>query len=203
MDKSALYKVGYGLYVLTASDNNKDNGCIINTFMQITSTDVITCIISLNKSNHTHDMIVNTKKFNVSILDDEVKFDIFKRFGLQSGKDVNKFDGIDFAKRSENGIMYIDKNTNAYISCEVSDMIDADTHTIIMAKVTDASVLSDSESLTYAGYHKNVKPQPKQTKKEVKGWRCRICGYIYEGEELPDDFICPVCKHGASDFERI
>lgn len=203
MEETALYKIGYGLYILTANDNGKDNGCVINTFMQITSTDLITCVISLNKSNYTHDMIMNTKMFNVSLLTEDTSFDIFKRFGFQSGKNVDKFDGFDSIKRSDNGILYINKYTNAYVSCEVKDVIDCGTHTIFVSQVTDAKVLSDAESLTYAYYHEKIKPKPKQTEKEIKGWRCKICGYIYEGETLPDDFICPICKHGASDFEKI
>ncbi len=201
MDTSAIYNIGYGLYLLTTKSGGKDNGCIINTTMQITSNEPMKLLISVNKSNATHDMIMSSKEFNVSILTKEVPFSIFERFGFQSGRDVDKFEGMADIKRAENGILYLDKYTNAYLSLKVVDTIDCDTHTIFLSELTDAKNLSSDESVTYAYYHKNIKPQP--DKKTTGGWRCKICGYIYEGDILPDDFTCPICKHGASDFEKI
>ncbi len=203
MDTNAIYKVGYGLYVLSANDGGKDNGCIINTVMQITSNEPFKFIISVNKANLTHDMIKNSGKFNVSILTEETPFSVFETFGFKSGRDADKFSEIDCAKRAENSLLYLDKYANAYLSFDVIDAVDCDTHTIFVAKLSDAVSLSNGESLTYAYYHKHIKPQPKKSEKKVTGWRCVICGYIYDGEELPPDFICPWCKHGAADFEKI
>lgn len=202
MDTNAIYKVGYGLYVLSASDAGKDNGCIINTVLQITSNAPLKFIISVNKSNLTHDMVKNSGKFNVSILTEETPFSVFRNFGFQSGRDADKFSNIDFVERSKNGLLYLNKYTNAYLSFDVIDTVDCDTHTIFLAELTDAESLSNDESLTYAYYHKHIKPKPEPAKK-VTGWRCKICGYIYEGKELPPDFICPWCKHGSADFEKI
>ena len=199
MDKTALFKIGYGLYVLTANDG-KDNGCIINTFSQVTETP---CVVTLavNKSNHTHDMILATGKFNVSMLTTEVPFSVFRHFGFQSGKEVDKFADYSAVKRSENGLLYVTEHTNAYISGKVLNTTDLGTHTLFTAEVTDAEVLGDGTSITYDFYHKNTKPKPKKTKK--KGWRCRICGFVYEGDELPTGYTCPLCKHGAEEFEPI
>lgn len=199
MDQAAMFKLGYGLYVLTAK-GEKDNGCIVNTVMQITTTPN-RIIATVNKMNLTHDIILNTKEFNVSILSTECSFDVFKHFGYQSGKNVNKFEEYKNCKRAENGIYYITEGTNAYISAKVADTVDCGTHTMFIADVTDATILSSDSSVTYDYYQSNIKPKPEQPKKS--GFRCKICGYIYEGDELPEDFICPICKHGASDFERI
>ena len=200
MNSNAMFNISYGLYVLTAKDGEKDNGCIVNTLLQVTSTPNAVSI-TVNKQNYTHDMILKTGKFNVSMLSTSADFELFKRFGFHSGKDVDKFEGFDGAKRSENGIMYVSENVNAYISAEVFQTVDLGTHTTFFANVTDMEVLSDEESLTYAYYHKHVKPQP--PKEEKGGWRCKICGYVYEGDPLPEDFVCPLCKHGAEDFEKI
>lgn len=201
MDKAAIYKVGYGLYMLSAKDGEKDNGCIINTAMQITSQSSIKFIISVNKMNATHDMIKKTKLFNISILTTEAPFNVFEQFGFKSGRDTDKFENIDYVSRDENGILYLTKYTNAYLAFKVIDMIDCDTHTIFLSELTNAKSLSDVESLTYNYYQKNIKPRPE--KEVISGWKCRICGYIYEGESLPDNFVCPICKHGAEDFEKI
>lgn len=199
MDNKAMFKLSYGLFVLTAKDS-KDNGCIVNTAIQITTTpNRIT--VTVNKENLTHDMIMNTGVFNVSILSEKCTFDTFKHFGFQSGKTVDKFADYAECQRAENGVYYITKGTNAYISAKVADKIDCGTHTMFIADVTDAQVLSEDVSVTYDYYQKNIKPKPEAPKKS--GYRCRICGYIYEGDVLPDDFICPICKHGASDFEKI
>lgn len=199
MDKTALFKIGYGLYVLTANDG-KDNGCIINTFTQVAETP---CIVTLavNKANHTHDMILATGKFNVSILTTAAPFSLFQHFGFQSGKETDKFARWESAKRSENGLLYVTEYTNAYVSGKVISSTDLGSHTLFTAEVTAAETLSDATSITYDFYHQNTKPKPKKTKK--KGWRCRICGYVYEGDELPEGYVCPLCKHGAEDFEPI
>lgn len=200
MDNSALFKIGYGLYVLTAREENKDNGCIVNTVMQVTSSPQV-IILGLNKQNYTHDMIMKTKEFNVSVLTTDAKFPIFQRFGFQSGKNTEKFEQFDAVKRTNNGILYVTENTNAFMSGRVLETIDFGTHTLFKAEVVEAEILSAVETLTYNYYQSHVKPAPKEAEKG--GWRCKICGYVYEGDPLPADFICPVCKHGAADFEKI
>ena len=200
MDTNVLFNIGYGLYVLTANENGKDNGCIINTVMQVTS-DPVQIAIAVNKRNFTTGMIQNTKKFNISVLSENSEFEIFKRFGYQSGKDVDKFSDFFDTKRSPNGVLYITKNTNSYMSAYVKQEIDLGTHILFIAQLVEAEKLSEIPTVTYNYYQKNIKPAPQSTNK--KGWRCKICGYIYEGENLPADFICPVCKHGAVDFEKI
>ena len=201
MDTNALFKIGYGLYVLTAQENGKDNGCIINTVMQVTS-DPLQVAIAVNKKNYTNEMISRTRKFNVSTLAEGVNFDLFKHFGFQSGREINKFEAFGDVKRSNNGVLYITQNTNAYMSAYVQKEIDLGTHTMFIGQLVEAECFSDIPTVTYDFYQKNIKPKPEATTQK-KGWRCKICGYIYEGEELPSDFICPWCKHGAQDFERI
>ncbi len=200
MDTNVLFNIGYGLYVLTANENGKDNGCIINTVMQVTS-DPLQIAIAVNKRNFTTGMIQNTKKFNISVLAENSEFEIFKRFGYQSGKDVDKFSDFFDTKRSPNGVLYITKNTNSYMSAYVKQEIDLGTHILFIAQLVEAEKLSEIPTVTYNYYQKNIKPAPQSTNK--KGWRCKICGYIYEGENLPADYICPICKHGAIDFEKI
>ena len=195
-----MFNIGYGLYVLTANEGEKDNGCIINTVMQVTS-DPLQIAIAVNKKNYTNEMIQRTKKFNVSILSESSKFEIFKHFGFQSGRDVDKFASFYDTKRSPNGVLYITQNTNSYMSAYVKQEIDLGTHTLFIAQLVAAEILSEEPTVTYTYYQNNIKPKPQKTEK--KGWRCKICGYIYEGEDLPVDFICPWCKHGAVDFERI
>lgn len=200
MNQAAMFQLSYGLFVLSAKDGEKDNGCIVNTVQQVTTTPN-RISVAVNKGNFTHDMIRDTGSFNVSILSEEVPFEIFKHFGFQSGRDVDKLENFTEYARSSNGIMYLNKYANAFLSASVAETVDLGTHTMFIADVTDGEVLSQVPSVTYAYYHKHIKPQPQETKKT--GWRCNICGYIYEGEDLPADFICPICKHGASDFERI
>jgi len=200
MDNTAFFKLSYGLFVLIAKDGEKDNGCIINTVMQV-SQNPDTFAISVNKENYTNDMIAKTGEFNISVLSESADFGIFKHFGFSSGRDTDKFADFPDAKRAENGILYITKNTNAFFTCKVIEKIDCYTHTVFIAEVTDAETLSDENSMTYDFYHKNVKPQPQKSEKSA--WVCKICGYKYEGEELPADFVCPWCKHPASDFEKI
>ena len=199
MDNNVMFKIGYGLYVLTANEIGKQKGCIVNTLQQVTNTPNRVAV-TVNKNNFTHDMIMNTGKFNVSILSEKASFDIFRHFGFQSGRDVNKFDGYP-AEISSNGIPYITNGANSYLSGEVISHSDLGTHTMFIADVTDGEVFSDDNSVTYDYYHKHIKESPKKESK--KGWVCKICGYVYEGDPLPEDFICPVCKHGAADFERL
>lgn len=200
MDTKALFKIGYGLYVLTANEGDKDNGCIINTVNQVTS-EPCQLAIAVNKRNYTTGMIQRTRKLNLSILSEGVEFDLFKRFGFQSGREVDKFDGFYDTKRTPNGVLYVTKNTNAWMSLYVQHEMDLGSHILFIAQMVDSAVLSDIPTATYDYYQKHIKPAPQETAK--KGWRCKICGYIYEGENLPVDYVCPVCKHGAVDFEKI
>ena len=200
INKEALFKLSYGLFVLTAGDEGKDNGCIINTCIQAADSPE-RIVIAVNKSGYTHDMILKTKKFNVSMLDESAPMAVFEHFGFQSGKSVNKFEtDVYGAKKSENGVYYLTEHTNAYISAYVTDTVDLGTHTLFIATVVKAEKLADTTSVTYDYYFKNIKPAPSA---KAKGWVCKICGYVYEGEELPADFICPLCKHPASDFEKL
>ena len=200
MDTKALQKIQYGLFVLSASDAGRDNACIVNKVIQVSSSPM--CVaVTVNKQNLTHDMIAATNKFNVSIIDVTAPFDIFRRFGFQSGRDTDKFAGFDGAARTGNGLMRLTDHACAFISGWVVSSVDLGTHTMFIARVADCDVLSGEEAMTYNYYHANVKPKPEASAK--KGFRCKICGYIYEGEELPPDFVCPLCKHGAEDFERI
>lgn len=200
MDTSVMFKIGYGLYVLTAQDDAKDNGCIINTVMQVTSKP-LQVAIAVNKKNYTNEMIQKTRKFNLSILSEKADFEIYKHFGYQSGREVDKFASFTEAKRSPNGVLYITKGTNAYISAYVQQEVDLGTHSLFIAQLVTAESLSDDKSATYDYYQNFVKQKQENVAK--KGWRCKICGYIYEGENLPVDYICPICKHGAIDFERL
>ena len=200
MNTQALYKIGYGLYVLTANENGKDNGCIINTVMQVTA-NPCQIEIAVNKSNYTCEMIQRTKKFNISILDEDTDFEVFKNFGYQSGRTTDKFADFFDTKRSNNGVLYITKNTNAYMSAYVKQEVDLGTHVLFIAQLVESEVLSDKPTVSYDYYQKNIKPKQANTSK--KGWLCKICGFIYEEEFLPADYICPICKHGAVDFEKI
>ena len=202
MNTNAMFKIGYGPYVLTAKENGFDNGCIINTVSQVTSNpNRIT--VAVNKANKTHDMILASGEFNVSILSTSATFDIFKAFGFRSGKDVDKFADFKSVERSGNGLYYITDATNAFISAKVINATDLGTHTLFLADVNDCEVLSEATSVTYDYYHKYIKPKPEVKKTAKVYYRCKICGYIHESDTLPDDFICPLCKHPASDFERV
>jgi flavin reductase (DIM6/NTAB) family NADH-FMN oxidoreductase RutF len=204
MDEKAMYKLTYGLFVVTASREGKQNGCIVNTVQQVTS-QPNRISVAINKSNFTHDMVMETRKFNVSILSQAASFDLFKRFGFQSGRDVDKFAGFTGYNKALNDINYITEGTNAYISAWVEQTVDLGTHTLFIAAVTNMETLNDVPSVTYDYYQRNIKPkpQPKEGPKEGKTvWVCKICGYEYEGDPIPDDFICPLCKHPASDFEK-
>lgn len=200
-DMTALFRIGYGLYVVTTHDGKRDNGCIVNSVMQV-SDKPNRVAVNINKANYTHEIVQQTGKLNVNCLSVEAPFKVFENFGFRSGRDADKFaDCKETAPRSENGLIYLPKYINAYIALEVEQYVDLGSHGMFICKITEAQVVSDKETMTYNYYQANVKPKPKTEKK--KGWVCKICGYIYEGEELPEDFICPICKHGAQDFEPI
>ncbi len=198
---NVLDKLEYGLFVLSAREGEKDNACITNVAMQVTD-NPIRIAFTVNKNNLTHDMIQNTGKFTLSILTQNVPMDLIKHFGFQSGRDVNKYEGYEFATRNEEGMFYItEKYANAFISGTVFSKMDLGTHTLFLADVIETKDLSDKKSLTYEYYHENIKPQPQSAKK--KSWVCKVCGYVHEEEVLPDDFICPWCQHGVVDFEQM
>lgn len=199
-NKQALYKIGYGLYVLSSRTGEKDNACIVNAVMQVTSSPMRVAL-AVNKENLTHDMIRDSGVFTLSMLTEETPFDLIRHFGFQSGRQADKFDGTFPAQRGGNGVMHLDQFVNAWLSCRVVSTTDLGTHTLFLADVEDGDVLSDQPSLTYAYYQAHIKPKAKPERKT--GWRCTVCGYIYEGETLPPDFTCPLCKHGAEDFEKI
>lgn len=204
VDPTAFQKLSYGLFVLSAKADGKDNGCIINTAAQLTSTPN-RINIAVNKANYTHDMILNTGIFNISVLAEDTSFDTFKRFGFASGKDTDKFAGFENSvARSANGLLYVTEGTNAFMSAKVVDSYDYGTHTLFIVEITEAEVLREEPSVTYAYYFEHIKPKPQPKIEEEKhGYVCKICGYVYEGDTLPDDFICPLCKHGTDDFEKI
>ena len=198
-DMTALFRIGYGLYVVTSHDGAKDNGLIVNTVSQVTSTPnrVAVCI---NKQNYSHHIIKQTGVMNVNCLSVDAPFAVFEDFGFRSGRTVDKFEGME-TMRSENGLIVLPRYVNAFLSLKVDQYLDLDTHGMFICSVTEARVLSDRDTMTYTYYQDNVKPKPQTEGK--KGWVCKVCGYVYEGEELPDDIVCPLCKHGAADFEKI
>lgn len=198
-DLTALFNIGYGLYVVTSNDGKKDNGLIVNTVSQVTNTPnrIAVCI---NKQNYSHHVIKQTGKMNVCCLSVEAPFKVFEAFGFQSGRNVDKFENCE-PLRSDNGLVFLPKYINSFMSLKVEQYVDLDTHGMFICSVTEARVLSDKETMTYTYYQNNVKPKPKTEGK--KGYVCKICGYVHEGDELPDDFVCPLCKHGAADFEPI
>ena len=198
-DMTALFNIGYGLYVVTSNDGKKDNGLIVNTVTQVTNSPnrIAVCI---NKQNYSHHVIRETGVMNVNCLSVEAPFSVFECFGFRSGRNTDKFEGWE-PLHSDNGLVFLPKYINSFMSLKVEDYVDLDTHGMFICSVTEARVLSDKETMTYTYYQNNVKPRPETEGK--KGWVCKICGYVYEGEELPEDFICPLCKHGAADFEPI
>lgn len=200
MNPKALFKIPYGLFLLTARESNKDNGCIINTVMQVSENPTHICI-SVNKNNLTHDMILHTRMFNVSALSTSTSFDFFKHFGMQSGRTTDKFAEYPDAARSENGLLYLTKNTNMYLSAKVTMYLDLGSHTLFVGELINAELLSEEESCTYNYYQSNIKPKPVANTSKTT-WTCSVCGYVYEGEELPEDYICPLCKHGKADFVK-
>ncbi len=202
VDSAALFRLSYGLFVLTAKNGEKDNGCIINTAMQITSQPQ-QILIAVNKQNYTHDMIKKTGVFNLSVLSTSVPFRLFQHFGFQSGRTADKFAEFRHTERSENGLLYLNKYANALLSGKVVSSIDAGSHTMFLAEVTQAKILSEEPSVTYEYYFTHIKPAPAVASARKKGYVCKICGYVYEGDSLPQDFVCPLCKHGTEDFEPL
>lgn len=202
MDNRAMYKLSYGLYVLSVRSGEKDNGCIVNTAMQVTSSPN-QIVVTVNKLNYTGKLLDETGLFNLSVLSVDADFSLFQNFGFQSGATTDKFAAQKDIKRSENGILYLDKSANSFLSGKVTERVDVGTHIMYVADVTAAEVLNDRPSMTYEYYHANVKPASAQPSGKAGQWKCNICGYIYEGDELPPDFICPICKHGAVDFTQI
>ena len=209
IEKEAMYKLTYGLFVLTTTDGEKQNGCIVNTVSMITdSPKRITVFV--NNANYSAELLKKTGVFNVSVLTESAPFDIFKQFGFSSGRDTDKFAGGRSAT-SENGLYYLPEHTNAVLSAKVVDSYDYGSHTLFVAEVTEAKTLSSEKSVSYEYYLNHIKPKPQisapkeEKAEEKKGgkWVCKICGYVHEGEELPEDFVCPWCKHPAEDFERV
>ena len=199
-DLTALFKIGYGLYVVTTNDGKKDNGVIVNTVTQVTD-DPNRIAVCINKKNYSHDIVKQTGIMNVNCLTVETPFSIFKQYGFQSGRDVDKFAGMGDLPRTDNGLIFLPMYINAVMSLKVEQYVDLDTHGMFICTVEEARVLGTEETATYTYYQKHIKPAPDTEGKQ--GWVCVVCGYIYEGDELPDDFICPLCKHGVADFEPI
>ncbi len=198
-DMTALFKIGYGLYVVTSNDGNRDNGLIVNTVTQLTD-NPYRVAVNINKANYSHHVIKQTGIMNVNCLSVEAPFEIFQRFGFQSGRQTDKFEGME-KLYSDNGLVFLPKYINAFMSLKVEQYVDLGTHGMFICSVTEARVMSDKDTMTYTYYQNNVKPKPQTEGK--KGFVCKICGFIYEGDELPDDYICPLCKHGVADFEPI
>ena len=198
MDQKAFYKLTYGLFLLTAREEGRDNGCIINTAIQAAN-DPPRLAFSVQKGNLTHDMIARTGAFAISSISTSATFDLFRRFGMQSGREVDKFEGFPDVERGANDLLYLTRGANMTMNGRVVDQMDLGSHTLFIGEVGDAVVLSDEPSCTYAYYQSDIKPK----KQEKKGWVCTVCGYVYEGDPLPADFICPWCKHGAEDFEPV
>ena len=198
-DMTALFNIGYGLYVVTSNDGKKDNGLIVNTVTQVTDTPNRVAV-TINKANYSHHVIKQTGKMNVNTLTVDAPFQVFEKFGFQSGRNVDKFEGCE-PLRSDNGLIFLPRNINSFMSLKVEKYVDMDTHGMFICSVTEARVISDRETMTYAYYHANVKPKP-ETDGKV-GFVCKICGYVHEGATLPDGIVCPLCKHGAVDFEKI
>lgn len=198
-DLSALFNIGYGLYVITSNDGTKDNGLIVNSVSQVTNTPN-RIAVTINKDNYSHHVIKQTGRMNLNCLSEDAPFSLFETFGFQSGRNVDKFADM-IPLRSDNGLAFLPKHINSFISLEVEQYVDLDTHGMFICSITEARVISNGNTMTYNYYQDNVKPKPETQGK--KGWVCKVCGWIYEGDELPADLICPLCKHGASDFEKL
>ena len=197
-DNKSLFSIPYGLFLVTSSLDGKANGLIVNTVTQVTNTPNRVAV-TINKDNYSHTIIKETGILNVNCLTTETPFSIFQNFGFQSGKDKNKFEGISYSL-SENGLPVLNDYVNTFISLKVTDYVDFGTHGMFICEITDSGIINDKETVTYSYYQKHIKPRPEE--KKAKGYVCKICGYVYEGEDLPEDFICPWCKHPASDFEK-
>ncbi len=205
MNKKAMDTLTYGLYVLTARENERDNGCIVNTAFQVTSRPN-RIAFAVNQSNLTHDMLLRTGRCNLSVLSTEADFSLFERFGFQTGKDVDKFKDFSDCERAGNGLFFITKGTKAYLSCEAESMLSLETHTLFVVRVKDMDVLSDAPSLTYDYYHAHIKPEgygADSTGEDEKIFRCDTCGYEFVGDLLPADFVCPICGAGAANFRSV
>lgn len=198
IDTNALFKIEYGLYVVTTKGAELDNGLILNAVTQVTA-EPLCVAVTVNKQNYSHDLIKQSGIMNICSLNEKAPFSLFQNFGMQSGRDNYKFIGVK-AERSENGLLYLTEYSNAYISLQVKQYIDLGTHGMFICAVTESEILEDVPTMTYGYYYNNVKPKKAPQK---KGYVCKICGYVYEGDPLPDDFVCPLCKHPASDFEKI
>ena len=198
-DLTALFNIGYGLYVVTSNDGSRDNGLIVNTVTQVTNTPN-RIAVAINKQNYSHDVIKQSGILNVNCLSTDAPFTVFETFGFQSGRNVDKFENSEVL-RSDNGLVFLPRYINSFMSLKVEQYLDLDTHGMFICSVTEARVISDLDTMTYTYYQNNVKPKPQSDGK--KGFVCKVCGYIYEGDELPEDYICPLCKHGAADFEPI
>jgi flavin reductase (DIM6/NTAB) family NADH-FMN oxidoreductase RutF len=202
IDPAVMFKLTYGLFILTAKEGTKDNGCIINTTTQITVSP-LRISIAVNKANLTHDMIRKSGEFNLSILTESTPFRLIEQFGFHSGKDTDKFIGCGYEDRAVNGVRYVPEHTNGVISGKVVNAYDYGTHTVFIADVTQTLVLSSEPSLTYQFYFDHIKPKPQPPSGNKKGFVCKICGYVFEGDSLPPDYVCPLCKHGVQDFEPV
>lgn len=200
MDNNALYKLTYGLFLLTARESGKDNGCIINTAMQVASNPT-RISFAVQKTNLTHDMVLRSGICNISSISTTADFELFRRFGMQSGRDSDKFAEYTGVDRGENGVLYLTEHSNMYISAKVTEHFDLGSHTLFVAELTDAVVLSEEESCSYAYYQDNIKVQPAEQSAQ-RSWTCSICGYVYEGEEVPDGYECPLCHHGKEYFTQ-
>lgn len=199
IENGAMYKISYGLYMLTTTDGAKQNGCIVNTVAMLTDNPKrITLFV--NKSNYSCELLKKTGVFNVSVLTESAPFELFKQFGFVSGREKDKFEGGKYAT-SENGLYYLPEHTNAFLSGKVVDSYDYGTHTLFVAEVTEGKKLSEEKSVTYEYYQQNIKVRPQVAPTDKEKWVCKVCGYVHEGP-LPEDFVCPWCKHPASDFER-
>ena len=199
-DLNALFKIGYGLYVVTSNDGKKDNGMIVNAVTQVTNSPN-RIAVTINKDNYTHHVVKNSNKMNLCCLSEDAPFALFEKFGFQSGRNADKFAGEGNVLRSDNGLVFLSKHINSFMSLDVEQYVDLGTHGMFICSVSEARVISDRPTMTYDYYFANVKPKPQTEGK--KGWVCKICGYVYEGENLPEDIVCPLCKHGAADFEPI
>lgn len=199
MNAKALFQLSYGLYVAASKFDKKMNGCIVNTVMQVTS-NPLQIAVTINKENLTCEITQKSKMLSLSVLSETAPFSLFQHFGFQSGKTTDKFVDYPFALTSQE-LPYLKEHTSAFIDCKITDTIDLGTHVLFICSVNDCDVISGEKAMTYSFYHEFVKPKPEAS--AAKGWRCTVCGYVYEGEELPSDFICPWCKHGIEDFEKI
>ena len=202
IDKTALFKIGYGLYVVTCNDGKKDNGCIVNSVLQAAD-NPLRVVVCINKANYSYEVVHATGILNVNCLSVEAPFKVFRHFGFQSGRNVDKFAACkETALRSANGLITLPKYSNAFLSLHVVSETDLGSHGMFICEVTESRKVSDAETMTYSYYQSNVKPKPQPKPAEKTTWVCSVCGYVYEGENLPEDFICPLCKHPASDFEK-